>query len=180
MSFSKDQTEAGKRETMKSNTPETFRSVGLVLFLSVLGLCWFPSATFALDGQPGGIDLSQVEVCSLIPQEMVAKICGPLRESRETTIIDREKGCLYVNKAGLFFEITYIPLDRWGLVQYTMKEPVPIENVGDGGFQSSYPDALMVRILAKGRAVIEIRSSDDKMDTALALYFLALEHLPQH
>ena len=72
-----------------------------------------------------GIDLSAVNVCELLPIAEIEAVIGKLRDTspKETISIDREKGCNYIDDAnGHFYEITYYPLDHWGLVKYTLNE----------------------------------------------------------
>ena len=125
-----------------------------------------------------GIDLRAIDVCALVPQSEVAAVVGKIREFNPLISIDREKGCQWVNKDGHFFEVTYMPLDQWGLARITMNNPKPLD-AGDGGFEAQYSDALVIKVLAKGRAVIYVRVSDDSKKTALELYRLALKYLPE-
>lgn len=128
-----------------------------------------------------GVDLSAVNVCELLPVAEIEAVIGKLRDTspEETISIDREKGCNYLDDAnGHFYEITYYPLDHWGLVKYTLNEAKPAEGIGDGAYWGTYSDAIMLEVLAKDRAVIGVRVSDENQDTARALYEIALNHLP--
>ena len=128
-----------------------------------------------------GIDLTAVNVCELLPVAEIEAVVGALRDGspKETISIDREKGCQYIDDAnGQFFEITLYPLDHWGLVKYTLNEAAPLEGVGDGAYTGAYSDAAVLEVLVKDRAVIGVRASDESQQTALALYEIALKHLP--
>ncbi len=136
-------------------------------------------AVEALD-EAEGIDLAAINVCELLPVAEIEAVVGALRDApKETISLDREKGCQYIEDAnGQFFEITLYPLDHWGLVKYTLNEAAPLEGVGDGAYTGAYSDAAVVEVLVKDRAVIGVRASDENQQTALALYEIALQHLP--
>lgn len=133
-------------------------------------------------GEAQGIDLATVDVCQLLPVAEIEAVVGKLREGspKETISIDREKGCEYIEDVnGHFYEITVYPLDHWGLVKYTLNEATPLDGVGDGAYTGAYSDAAALEVLVKDCAVIGVRVSDEKQQTALALYELARKHLPQ-
>ena len=91
----------------------------------------------------------------------------------------REKGCNYVDDAnGHFYEYHLLPTYYWGLVKYTLNEATPVEGIGDGAYWGTNLDAITLEVLAKDRAVIGVRVSDENQDTARALYAIALKHLP--
>jgi hypothetical protein len=133
----------------------------------------------ALDAAEG-INLAAINVCELVPVAEIESVVGALRNAPEETIsLDREKGCQYIEDAnGQFFEITLYPLDHWGLVKYTLNEAAALEGVGDGAYTGAYSDAAVLEVLVKDRAVVGVRVSDENQQTALALYEIALKHLP--
>jgi len=127
-----------------------------------------------------GMDLSGVNVCQLLDPAAVAAVVGEEIDAdpQEMLSIDREKGCRFDGVSGNYYEITLHPLDQWGLTEYILNEPQELPGVGDGAFSGSSSDAALIRVLAAGRVVIEVRVSDEDPDHALGLYELALQSLP--
>ena len=152
--------------------------IAFLLFPILIAFSLSSAAAQSMGLPDEGADLQALDVCALLPQSEVAAIIGNIREFKPLITIDREKGCQWVNKDGHFFEITYLPLDQWGLARITMNNPKPLD-AGDGGFEARYSDALVIKVLAKGRVVIYVRVSDDSKKTALELYRLALKYLPE-
>src|SRR5512139_774740 len=90
-----------------------------------------------------GIDLSQVDVCQLIPVAEVEAVIGTVRKdsTKPTLSLDRERGCHYVEaKHGRFYEVELYPLDHWNLAKRTLKDAQPVAAVGDGAYLGTYSD----------------------------------------
>ncbi len=128
-----------------------------------------------------GIDLSQVDVCELLPVAEVEAVIGSVRKNstKPTISFDRERGCKYIEaKHGQFYEVTLYPLDHWGLVKVTLKDAQPVADVGDGAYVGTYSDSIWLQVLVKDRAVVGVRAGDESQASALALYQVMLKHLP--
>ncbi len=128
-----------------------------------------------------GIDLSQVDVCELLPVVEVEAVIGPLRQdsTKPTRSLDRERGCHYVDaQQGRFYEVELYPLDQWNLAKRTLKDAQPVADVGDGAYLGTYSDCKWLKVLVKDRVVIGARVGDEDQASALALYEVMLKHLP--
>lgn len=128
-----------------------------------------------------GLDLSNVDVCQLIPAAEVEAIVGPLRKdsAKPTLSLDRERGCKYIeDKHGQFFEVELYPLDQWNLAKRALKDAQPVAGVGDGAYLGTYSDCKWLKVLVKDRVVIGVRVGDEDQTSALALYEVMLKHLP--
>ena len=133
------------------------------------------------DTTVAGIDLSQIDVCELLPVAEVEAVTGPLRQdsTKPTLSLDRERGCKYIDaKHGRFYEVALYPLDQWNLAKRTLKDAQPVAAVGDGAYLGTYSDCKWLQVLVKDRVVIGARVGDENQATALALYEVMLKHLP--
>ncbi|MDF1500140.1 MAG: hypothetical protein P1P76_06710 [Anaerolineales bacterium] len=127
-----------------------------------------------------GMDLSGIDVCTMLPLKQVAAIAGPLDQEtpREMISIDREVDCQHYNTSGEFFEVQLYPLDQWALQEIILNDVQAMEGIGDDAFLGTYSDAITLRTLVEGTTVISTRVSNMDLNTAIALYELTLESLP--
>ena len=86
--------------------------------------------------------------------------------------------CIFHSDKGFGQKRAFIDSLQWGLAQITMNNPKPLD-AGDGAYEAQYSDALAIKVLAKDRAVIYVRASNDSRETALDLYRLGLKYLPE-
>ncbi|CAG0932278.1 hypothetical protein TFLX_02516 [Thermoflexales bacterium] len=139
------------------------------------------SQPVSAEATTAGIDLSQVDVCELLPVAEVEAVIGAVRQgsTKPTRSLDRERGCHYVDaKHVRFYEVELYPLDQWNLAKRTLKDAQPVADVGDGAYLGTYSDCKWLKVLVKDRVVIGVRVGDEKQATALALYEVMLKHLP--
>ncbi len=128
-----------------------------------------------------GTDLEGVDVCSLLPIQEVGALVGPLREEEtETTLsLDREVGCMYHDQEGHFYEVTYYPLDHWGIAEFTLNNVQAVDGVLDGAYLGTYSGGeITLKALVNGELVIGVRVCTGEQATAAALADLAAANRP--
>ena len=127
----------------------------------------------------GGMELADVDVCTLLPRPAIEAIIGGIRDEAEATIsIDREVGCRFINGDGIFFEIQLYPLDQWALAEVTLLDAEPVTGVGAGAFVGTYPDAITLKGLIENEVVISVHVGDSNLETAIALFNVMADNLP--
>lgn len=100
-----------------------------------------------------------VDPCSLISEEEVAKIFGELKEGPKAKEgLMKEKECEWTNMSGSWLSVGIYSAEKWGLKKGSGNNPVEVKGMGEEAFSDKRgTDAeLYVR---KGRLMLEVRTS---------------------
>lgn len=130
-----------------------------------------------------GVDISRFDVCSMFPiAEMEAVMGLPVSKSiqpKPTVSVGEERGCIFYDSKGHFYEITFHPLYKWGIISSITPKSKQLQGIGDGAYLEVKSDSIDMNVLVKDKAVIEVRISEKKQQRkVMELYELARKKLP--
>lgn len=126
----------------------------------------------ALFGAPADID-----PCTLVTKEDVAKILGEIKEGpKPKEGLMKEKGCEWTNMSGSWLNLSVYEADQWGMKKMSANDPTEVKGLGEEAFANKRgTDAeLYVR---KGALILEVRTSSGK-EVAKQVAETAIKKIP--
>lgn len=111
----------------------------------------------------------EVDPCSLLGKEEVAKILGELKEGPKTKEgLQKEKICEWTNMSGSWLEVSAYSSDRWGMVKGMANNPVDLSGLGEEAFTAKRGTDAEICV-RKGKLMLEVRTSSGRDVAELAI-----------
>jgi|GEM_PF-2255873 len=154
------------------------------LILAVVLFCALqPFYAVSLAFGASGVDTSLLNVCSMFSVAELETVMGlPMSKSikpRPVISVGEERGCIFYDAKGHFYEVTFHPLHQWSIISNITPKSKQLPGVGDGAYLDVKSDAIEMTVLIKDKAVIEVRISEkNQRQKAMELYELARKKLP--
>jgi hypothetical protein len=136
--------------------------------------------------QSKGLDLSTIDPCTLLTEEDVAAIMGPVNVKPTFTDIPGavSKDCVFVNRDNMtdpMLSVMLSPLDRWEYEKLSLQVDGTPSNVSGVGDEAVTADAVAwqrLLVLVKDRAFIQVRIVPKDVEMAKKIAEKVIENLP--
>lgn len=140
---------------------KTISCLALVVSMSIFALAQTPD----------------VDPCSLMSKEEIAKILGELKEGPKAKEgLMKEKECEWTNMSGSWLSVGIYSAEKWGLKKGGGNNPVDVKGLGEEAYSDKRgTDAEFY--VRKGKLMLEVRTSGGS-DVARKAADLAITKLP--
>ena len=126
-----------------------------------------------------GIDLTRVNVCTLMPKTDIEAVLGALgRDPKVDPPNGSEQGCTFYNQAGEYVDISLAPVADWSLLRQLQPDAKDGTLDGDKAFSAAKFYGAELWVLRQGQAIIHIRLSTKDLEQAKKFVPKVAAHLP--
>ncbi len=114
-----------------------------------------------------GIDLTKVDMCTLVPKGDIEAVLGPLgKEPKADPPNGPEIGCTFYNEQGEYVDLSLNPVGDWGMLRQLQPDAKDLTLDGDKAFSADKFYGVELWVLRQGKAIIQVRLSTKDLEQA--------------